>query len=126
VGRRPDGTSRIFEYLVKWLQWPTDTSTWYVIPSLSCLTHLGYKKEIQADMNREHEINLPSNNHYADDFLAECEIYNVNAKKRVALLPEALRWFDEDGDLIETNQNADDEEEMDKQPGVGGDGHDEN
>lgn len=28
VGRRPDGTSRIFEYLVKWLQWPTDTSTW--------------------------------------------------------------------------------------------------
>jgi hypothetical protein len=30
VGRRPDGTSRIFEYLVKWLQWPTDTSTWYV------------------------------------------------------------------------------------------------
>jgi hypothetical protein len=31
VGRRPDGTSRIFEYLVKWLQWPTDTSTWYVL-----------------------------------------------------------------------------------------------
>jgi len=30
VGRRPDGTSRVFEYLVKWLQWPTDTSTWYV------------------------------------------------------------------------------------------------
>jgi hypothetical protein len=43
VGRRPDGTSRIFEYLVKWLQWPTDTSTWYVLstpPSIGPLLHL--------------------------------------------------------------------------------------
>jgi len=50
-------------------------------------------------------------------------LYNVNTKKRVALLPEALRWFDEDGELIEAIVNSDDEgeeEEDDEQPGVGG------
>jgi hypothetical protein len=50
-------------------------------------------------------------------------LYNVNTKKRVALLPEALRWFDEDGEGIETNVNSDDEEEEDEvdgeQPGAG-------
>jgi len=49
-------------------------------------------------------------------------LYNVNTKKRVALLPEALRWFDEDGELIETIVNSDDEgeEDDDEQPVVGG------
>jgi hypothetical protein len=62
------------------------------------------------------------NNHYADDFIAECELHNVNTRKRVALLPEALRWFDEDGEGIETVVNSDDEDEEidDEQPGVGG------
>jgi len=48
-------------------------------------------------------------------------LYNVNTKKRVALLPEALRWFDEDGELIETIVNSDDEgeEDDDEQPVVG-------
>jgi hypothetical protein len=48
-------------------------------------------------------------------------LYNVNTKKRVALLPEALRWFDEDGEGIETNVNSDDEDEEidDEQPGGG-------
>jgi hypothetical protein len=48
----------------------------------------------------------------------------VNTKKRVALLPEALRWFDEDGEGIETIVNSDEEGEEfdDEQPAVGGDG----
>ena len=71
---------------------------------------------------REHENKWPVHNHYADDFVAECELHNVNAKKRVALLPEALRWFDEDGDLIDSDANSDDEGEGidEEQPGVGG------
>jgi hypothetical protein len=52
-------------------------------------------------------------------------LYNVNTRKRVALLPEALKWFDEDGEGIETNVNSDDDDEEedevdDEQPGVGG------
>jgi len=72
--------------------------------------------------SREHENQWPVNNHYADDFISECETYDVNTKKRIALLPETLRWFHEDGELIEAIVNSDDEDEEidDEQPGVDG------
>jgi len=48
-------------------------------------------------------------NHFADDFLAECESNNVNPKKRVALLPQATRWFDEEGDIIGGDSESEEE-----------------
>jgi hypothetical protein len=72
--------------------------------------------------DREHETNF-ADKHFADDFISECEIYNVNTKKRVALLPEATRWFDEDGDIIETRTESESvigEEVVDEGNGVGG------
>jgi len=85
------------------------------------------RTKVKVDIIREHENKWPVNNQYADEFIAECEFHNVNAKKRVALLPEALRWFDEDGDLIESEANSDEEgelEEVGEQSRVGGDGAD--
>ena len=82
------------------------------------------KQRLKLISFREHENKWPVHNHYADDFVAECEFHDVNAKKRVALLPEALRWFDEDGDLIESDANSDEEgdlEQVGEQPRVDGD-----
>jgi hypothetical protein len=62
-------------------------------------------------MIREHESQFPPNNHFADDFLRECATYGVETKKRVALLPEARRWFDSEGEAIDTDAEAEAEQE---------------
>jgi hypothetical protein len=62
-------------------------------------------------MIREHESQFPPNNHFADDFLRECATHGVETKKRVALLPEARRWFDSEGEAIDTDAEAEAEQE---------------
>lgn len=105
MGRRADKTSRIFEYLVKWLGYSRDVSTWYEPPP--------HRLNAATDVNRQHESELPKNNNYADDLLQECARLGVDTKKRVAILPEARKWFDEDGELIDAETDDDDDEEVD-------------
>jgi hypothetical protein len=63
-------------------------------------------------MSREHEIKFPANNHFADDFLQECHHHGVLTKKRVALLPEARRWFDGNGNVIDSDAEEDDDDDV--------------
>lgn len=69
-------------------------------------------------MSREHENKFPANNHFADDFLQECHHHGVPTKKRVALLPEARRWFDANGNVIDSDaEEEDDGDDVDHRAG---------
>jgi hypothetical protein len=62
---------------------------------------------------REHESDLPKNDGLADDLLKACALYQVDPKKRVAILPEARPYFDEDGEIINGNTDDDDDDDED-------------
>jgi len=46
--------------------------------------------------------------------LQECARLGVDTKKRVAILPEARKCFDEDGELIDAETDDDDDDEVDE------------
>ena len=45
--------------------------------------------------------------------MQECARLGVDTKKRVAILPEARKCFDEDGELIDAETDDDDDDEGD-------------
>jgi len=63
------------------------------------LTALGESlHSTMADHHREPSRNLQDLAYYEEHFVAECKKEAVDVKRRVALLPEAQVWFDENGE----------------------------
>lgn len=94
VARLVNG-KRVFHYLVQWFEWPMWDCTWSVyIPSLRISRVL--KRRI-----REPAKHIPNLEYWEDHFLDAAKKAGVESKFRIALLPDAEEWFDEQGYLRE-------------------------
>ena len=51
------------------------------------------------NVTREPEANLPNHQRFKDAFLDELKYLEISHRPRVVLLPEAKKWFDEEGHL---------------------------
>jgi hypothetical protein len=51
--------------------------------------------------------------------LKACVLYQVDAKKRVAILPEAREYFDENGEIIDGNTDDEEDEDEGDENGAG-------